>query len=52
MTDDEFEDVAKKCAYNDTTGIDILIVGGCYYYSDKFDYYTIFPFKEINIRKK
>ena len=52
MTDKEFEDVAIKCAKNDTSGIDILMIGGCYYYSDKFDTFTFFPFKEINLRKQ
>jgi hypothetical protein len=44
---EEFERIAVKCATNDTSGIDILLVGGAYYFSDKFDAYVIFPLKEI-----
>lgn len=44
---EEFERIAVKCAKNDTSGIDILLVGGVYYFSDKFDAYAIFPLKEI-----
>jgi hypothetical protein len=47
MMPDEFESVATKCASNDTSGIDILLIGGNYFFSDKFDAYTIFPLKEV-----
>lgn len=47
MMPEEFEKVAIKCASNDTSGIDILLVGGSYFFSDKFDAYTIFPLKEV-----
>ncbi len=47
MMPDEFENVAIKCALNDTSGIDILLVGGNYFFSDKFDAYAIFPLKEV-----
>lgn len=47
MMPEEFEQVATKCASNDTSGIDILLIGGNYFFSDKFDSYTIFPLKEL-----
>lgn len=52
MMPEEFEDVAIKCAKNDTSGIDILLVGGLYYFSDKFDAYTILPLKEVYLKKR
>ena len=30
-----------------SSGIDILLVGGNYFFSDKFDAYAIFPLKEV-----
>lgn len=48
MMPEEFESVAIKCASNDTSGIDILLVGGSYFFSDKFvDGYAIYPLKEV-----
>jgi len=49
---EEFENVAVKCAKNDTSGIDILLVGGLYFYSDKFDSYAMFHLKEHYLKKK
>jgi hypothetical protein len=50
----EFKDVAFHCVTNVTTNIDHLIIGGIYFYSDKFDSYVICPFEliPINIDKK
>jgi len=47
----EFSDVVHKCARNDTSQIDYIIVAGVYYYSDRFDYYAFTPFElfPINI---
>lgn len=42
---DEFESVVLKCVRNDTTKIDYVIVGGIYYYSDRFDNYFFTPFE-------
>ncbi len=42
MSSEEFESRAFKCAANDTSAIDILLVGGVYCYSDTFDMY-LFP---------
>ncbi len=41
-TSEEFEETTFKCASNDTSAIDILLVGGVYYYSDTFKMYA-FP---------
>lgn len=40
----EFAEIALKCVHNDTTKVDAVITGGTYYYSDKFDMFTFFPF--------
>lgn len=47
MMPEEFEKIAMERAKNDTSGIDILLIGGCYFFSDKFDSYVIFPLKEL-----
>lgn len=49
MSPDEFEAVCLHCTRRYTTDIDWLIVGGIYYYSDRFDFYVISPFKAIPI---
>ena len=51
---EEFKEIAFNRATNDTNHIDSLIVGGIYFYSDGFDFYTIHPFEEmpINISKR
>ena len=51
MTDhEEFQRLAIERTKNDTSGIDILIVCGMYYFSDKFDSYAFFEFKDIKIQ--
>ncbi len=53
MTDhDEFQRLAIERSINDISGIDILIVCGMYYFSDKFDSYAFFEFKDIKIHEK
>lgn len=52
MMPDEFEEISMKCASNDTSGIDILLVGGNYFFSDKFDAYAIFPLREMYLNGK
>jgi hypothetical protein len=53
MTDhDEFQRLATERTRNDTSGIDILIVCGMYYFSDRFDSYAFFRFEDIKIRGK
>jgi hypothetical protein len=47
---DEFQSLAVERTKNDTSGIDILIVCGMYYFSDKFDSYAFFEFKDIQIQ--
>lgn len=47
---DEFRRLAIERTKNDTSGIDILIVCGMYYFSDKFDSYTFFEFHDIKIQ--
>lgn len=47
---DEFKKLAIDRAKNDTSGIDILLVCGIYYFSDKFDMNAIFAFEDIQIR--
>ena len=49
---DEFEELAKRKAKNDTSGIDFLIVGGIYFFGDGFEYYSIAPFKLIKLQSK
>jgi len=49
-TPDEFQQLAIERTKNDTSGIDILIVCGIYYFSDKFDSYTFFEFKDVQIQ--
>jgi hypothetical protein len=49
-TPDEFQRLAFERTKNDTSGIDILIVCGIYYFSDKFDSFTSFEFKDIQIQ--
>jgi hypothetical protein len=53
LSSDEFKDVCFKCVRNDTSGIDWLLCGGIYFYSDKFDNYVIAPLEEmpINLRR-
>jgi len=47
LSSDEFKDVCFKCARNDTSGIDWVMCGGIYFYSDKFDNYVIAPLEEM-----
>ena len=49
---DEFRRLAIERTKNDTSGIDILIVCGMYYFSDKFDSYAFFEFNDIRIQGK
>jgi len=51
---EEFKEIAFKRTTNDTKHVDCLIVGGIYFYSDKFDSYVISPFEEmpINLNKR
>ena len=49
LSQDEFKDVCFKCVRNDTSGIDWLLCGGIYFYSDKFDTYTLAPLEELPI---
>jgi len=49
---DEFRRLAIERTKNDTSGIDILIVCGMYYFSDKFDSYAFFEFNDIKIQGK
>jgi len=49
VSKDEFHEMALNRAKNDTSGIDILIICGMYYYSDKFDMITLFDFKDIRL---
>lgn len=48
---DEFKKIAIERAKNNTSGIDILIVCGIYYFSDTFDMNVIFYFEDIQIRQ-
>jgi hypothetical protein len=52
MLPEEFEQVALKCAKNDTSGIDIILIGGLYFLSDKFDSFVLFDLKEHYLRRK
>lgn len=45
----EFKEIAFNRATNDTNQIDCLIVGGIYFYSDRYESYVISPFEEIPI---
>jgi len=45
----EFKEVARKCCKNNTSKIDVLVVGGIYHHSDGFDSYTFFPFEQVPI---
>ena len=49
LSQDEFKDIAKKCATNDTSNIDFLITCGLYYFSDRFDSYFMTDFDSISI---
>lgn len=49
LNHEEFKDMAFRCVINHTKQIDRLIVGGIYFYSDRFDHYVIGPFEEVPI---
>jgi hypothetical protein len=49
LSPDEFKDVCIKCVHNDTSGIDWLVCGGIYFYSDKADNYVIARFEDFPI---
>ena len=49
LSPEEFKDVSFKCVCNDTTGIDWLVCGGIYFFSDKFESYMIEPFQDLAI---
>ena len=51
VSQDEFLKIALQRTKNDTSGIDILIVCSMHYYSDKFEMYTLFEFKDYEINK-
>jgi hypothetical protein len=46
---EEFKNIAIHRVHNDTTQIDWLIVGGIYFYSDKYDNYIFGCFEKIPI---
>ena len=50
---DEFRDAVGKRIRNDTSKIDHAIVGGIYFYSDRFDnyFFTIFDLIPVNINR-
>ncbi len=48
---EEFKKLAIDRAKNDTSGIDILIVCGIYYFSDKFDMNVMTYFDDIKIQE-
>lgn len=50
LSPEEFKDVCFKCVRNDTSGIDWLVCGGIYFYSDKFDNYVITRFEDFPIK--
>jgi hypothetical protein len=43
LSHEEFTDIAFNRACNDTRNIDCVVIGGLYYYSDKFDMYLLSP---------
>jgi len=49
LSADEFKDVSLKCVLNDTNGVDWVVCGGIYLYSDKFDNFVIEPFESFPI---
>jgi len=49
LSPDEFKDVCFRCVRNDTSGVDWLVCGGIYFYSDKFDNYVIARFEDFPI---
>lgn len=49
---DEFKKIAIERTTNDTSGIDILIVCGIYYFSDKFEMIPLVYFEDFHIRGK
>jgi hypothetical protein len=49
LSQDEFKDVCFKCIRNDTSGVDWLLCGGIYFYSDKFDMDVLAPLEELPI---
>jgi len=46
----EFNSVVLKCARNDTSKIDYVIVAGIYYYSDRFDGFVFTPFELFPVK--
>lgn len=48
---EEFKKIAIERAKNDTSGIDVLLVCGIYYYSDKFDMNVMSYFDDIQINE-
>jgi hypothetical protein len=38
-----------RCVRQDTTAVDGVIVAGCYFYGDGFDYYLLAPFEYLPI---
>jgi len=49
LSPDEFKDVCLKCVRNDTSGIDWVICGGIYIYSDKAENFVIARFEDFPI---
>ncbi len=49
LSHEEFKQIAFKCACHDTRKIDCLVVGGAYYYSDKFEHYALFPLEHLPV---
>lgn len=46
LSPDEFKEVCIKCVQHDTSGIDWLVCGGIYFYSDKADNHVIARFED------
>lgn len=49
LSHEELKRVVVKCAKNDTSKIDYVVVGGMYHYSDLMDTYVFCPFECVGI---
>jgi len=49
LSHEEFKSVVIRRAHNDTSQIDCLIIGGIYFYGDKFDHFAFGYFENIPI---
>ena len=51
LSDDDLAEIVEHRVRNDTSNIDGIILGGCFYHSDEFESFYLWPLRYIPIRR-